>query len=116
MCNKIGQKRFVESTGTIRAIVFSGKIISYGFCDSACRDERQGFMFASLNILTDEECTTLFEYQIAKAKKNNMDWNAEYEICTGKKNKFPKNPVHLVRSKKGKKKQEAEKVLAKKCQ
>jgi len=90
------------------------KIESYGFCDSACRDERKGFMFASLNILTDEECTTLYEHQIAKNENNDMGWNAEYEICTGKKHKFPENPVHLVRFRKSKRKLNAEKALAKK--
>jgi len=90
------------------------KIESYGFCTSTCTDDRQGFMFANLNILTDEECEKLFKYQVAENKHANMGWNREYEICTGKKHKFPKKAQSLLRKRKKKKVYKEEQEKAKK--
>jgi len=79
-----------------------GKIEKYGFCDKNCRDDRVGFMYANLNILTDEECSTLFKYQINKNNDSDLFWNKDYEICTGKKHKFPLGAWQLIRRKKRK--------------
>merc|ERR1712142_1194906 len=89
-----------------------GKIARYGFCDKACMDTRQGFMYANLNILTDEECETLFKYSIDANKYSDMQFNKEYEICTGKKHRFPAEGVSFVRHKKKKEILEAEKAKA----
>jgi len=95
------------------------KIESYGFCTSTCTDDRQGFMFANLNILTDEECEKLIEYQKAMKKKKKEDysdlsWNREYEICTGKKHMFPKQAQSLLRKRKKKSVRKEEEEKAKK--
>jgi len=92
------------------------QIARYGFCDKACMDYRQGFMYANLNILMDEECETLFNHSKAFDKKNDantdMSLNKEYEICTGKKHKFPADGISFVRRKKKKAVREAEKAKA----
>jgi len=90
------------------------KIETYGFCTSTCKDDRKGFMFANLNILTDEECEKLFKYQVAKDKSSDMSWNREYEICTGKKHVFPKSAISLLRKRKKKKVNKEEEEKAKK--
>jgi len=90
------------------------KIETYGFCTSTCTDDRKGFMFANLNILTDEECEKLFKYQVAKDKSSDMSWNREYEICTGKKHVFPKSAISLLRKRKKKKVNKEEEEKAKK--
>ena len=36
------------------------KIERWGFCRKDCQDKQDGFMWTNLNILTDEECKTLF--------------------------------------------------------
>ena len=87
------------------------KIESYGFCTSSCTDERTGFMYVNLNILTDEECEKLFKYQELEW----MNWNKDYEICTGRKHKFPAQAQSLIRKKKGKKQFKREEEKAKKC-
>jgi len=91
------------------------KIERYGFCNSACKDVRQGFMFANLNLLTNEECATLIRHDETKPidEKVNMEWNKEYEICTGKKNKFPKH-LTMVRTRRTKKERKELKAKAKK--
>ena len=91
------------------------KIESYGFCASSCTDERTGFMYVNLNILTDEECEKLFKYQIAEDESADMSWNKDYEICTGRKHKFPAQAQSLIRKKKGKKQFKREEDEAKKC-
>ena len=78
-------------------------------------DERTGFTFVNLNILTDDECEKLFEYQ--KAKDDGVDtlnWNKDYEICTGKKHKFPQKLL-VKRGYKASKVLKEEQEKAKKC-
>ena len=55
-------------------------------------------MYTNLNILQKEECQYLFE----SLKKSDADvqWNKEYEICAGKKHKFPKTGEKFLRKKK----------------
>jgi len=89
------------------------KIESYGFCNSACHDARQGFMFAKLNILTDDECATLTKYLIEKDSDNDNNFKSEYEICTGKKHKFPKESISLKWKRKDKSVLKKEKAKAK---
>ena len=38
----------------------SDKIERWGFCRESCTDQRDSFMFANMNLLTDDECYTLF--------------------------------------------------------
>ena len=51
-------------------------------------------MFANVNILTDEECLKL-QKNIKK-----LGWNKNYEICVGKKHRFPNEYPTFIRSKK----------------
>ena len=78
-------------------------------------DDRQGFMFANLNILTDEECDKLFKHQIGEDESADMSWNKDYEICTGKKHKFPTAANALLRKRKKKKQFKMEEEKAKEC-
>ena len=38
----------------------AGKIERWGFCSEGCRHKKDSFMLANMNILTDDECLTLF--------------------------------------------------------
>jgi len=89
------------------------KIKSWGFCNDACMDEKDGFMIANLNILNDEECEILFKNREKKKNSIRLEWNKEYEICTGKKHQFPKSNWRFLRKKKSNKTLVAEKAIAK---
>ena len=55
-------------------------------------------MYTNLNILQKEECQYLFKN--LKTSDIHVHWNKEYEICAGKKHKFPNAGVHFLRQKK----------------
>ena len=42
--------------------VVSDKIEGWGLCSKACQDNRDGFSYANLNLLTDEECMELTRF------------------------------------------------------
>ena len=52
-------------------------------------------MYGNLNILTDDECTTLLD-----GKTEEMGLNFKYEICAGKKHPFPNSLLSFQRKKK----------------
>ena len=63
-------------------------------------DNRETFMYANMNLLTDEECELLLsKYNDEKIGKS-MDWNREYELCIGKKHSFPKHLISFQRKQK----------------
>jgi len=92
----------------------TGKIELWGYCNSACQDNRNGFMIANLNILNDDECAELFKNLNKKKNAANLFWNKEYEICTGKKRQFPKSNWRFLRKEKTEKELNKEKEAAKK--
>jgi len=68
----------------------SGKIKTIGLCSDNCKDSKPNIMFANINLLTVKECQHLND----KSPDNPMKplaWNSEYEICGGKKHKFPEH-------------------------
>ena len=69
-------------------------------------------MIANLNILNDEECEILFKNQEKKKGAIHLEWNKEYEICTGKKHQFPNANWRFLRKKKSNKTLEADKAAA----
>ena len=89
--------KFNKKPLILKEYQFKEKIQRWGFCNSACTDRRDTFMFANMNLLTDKECEVLFSYDGDKLK-----WNKEYEICVGKKHKFPKELISFTRKKKKK--------------
>jgi len=84
------------------------KIQRWGYCNSACTDDRDTFLFANMNLLTDQECETLFKHEGAY-----LLWNKEYEICVGKKHQFPKHMISFRRKRKRKAKKKEEEKQAK---
>ena len=70
-------------------------------------------MFASLNLLNNDECETLLRSQDASEDSNNQPWNKEREICVGKKHKFPKPVLMFSRIKKTRNKRQEEMQRAK---
>jgi len=84
------------------------KIQRWGFCNSACTDKKDTFLFANMNLLTDQECKTLM-----KDDGKYLMWNKEYEICVGKKHKFPKHMISFRRKRKKRGTQENERKDAK---
>ena len=63
-----------------------------------------------MNLLTDEECNTLFKPHGGAEKV--MSLNPEYEICVGKKHSFPHSLISYHRKNKSKKYQDKEKAEA----
>jgi len=91
------------------------KIQRWGFCNSACTDDRDTFLFANVNLLTDKECEELLKNGAAGEDKKGdyLKWNREYEICVGKKHVFPKHMISFIRRKKRKHMKEDEKAKVK---
>ena len=56
-------------------------------------------MYGNLNILTDDECTTLIDRTIDGGTVG-VGLNLEYEICAGKKHPFPNSLLSFKRKKK----------------
>ena len=46
--------------GSVKFDSSPDKIERWGFCRKTCTDQRDSFMNANMNLLTDEECNTLF--------------------------------------------------------
>ena len=42
-------------------ILIQDRIQRWGFCNSACTDDRDTFLFANVNLLTDKECEELLK-------------------------------------------------------
>jgi len=72
-----------------------------GLCTEDCKSEHTGLQFATVNILTSDECT----YLDTGAKVQN-DW----ELCAGKKNLFPKERYTFLKIKKKKEELNADKT------
>ena len=83
-----------------------GKIERWGYCNDACKDDNDSFMYANMNILTDEECTELFKPH--GGGKEAMSLNLEYELCVGKKHSFPHSIISFQRRKKSAARQKKE--------
>ena len=95
--------------GTLISLLLKGKIERWGYCSETCKDENDGFMYANLNVLEDNECEVLF--QPKGGSKVAVGYNKDYEICVGKKHPFPKSVISFTRKTKRKsmiKKQKAE--------
>ena len=70
-----------------------GKIERWGYCSEKCRDKKDTFTFANVNLLSDEEC---LKFETA----NDTTYNKKYELCAGKKNLFPISKISFERKKK----------------
>ena len=68
-----------------------GKIKAWGYCSLTCKDNNNSFMYANMNVLTDEECNILMEQD----REEN-----EYEICAGKKHMMPNSVISFKRRQK----------------
>ena len=88
----------------------SDKIERWGYCDPKCKDSDDGFMYANMNLLTMDECKTMFNY--CETCENNF--NYKLELCAGKKHAFPLGMFSFKRFKKKKKKFQKQKKEAKK--
>jgi len=86
------------------------KIQMWGMCSDTCKNDSHAFTHANMNLLTEDECTTLAKYQ-----EMDLGINFKTEICAGKKSNFPNAYVAFQRKKKTKKKIEEDKALAKKA-
>ena len=89
-----------------------GTIKKWGFCSQICQDKRQTFNYANLNLLTDEECSTLLDS--TKTRKI-VAWNEKYEFCVGKKHSFPRKMIAFKRVKKKTETLKSERASSKKC-
>ena len=74
----------------------TGKIERWGYCSENCKDKKDTFTFANVNLLSDEEC---FKFDTA----NDTTYNPNYELCAGKKHLRPVSKISFERKKKKKK-------------
>ena len=74
----------------------TGKIERWGYCSEKCKDKKDTFTFANVNLLSDEEC---FKFDTA----NDTTYNQNYELCAGKKHLLPVSKISFERKKKKKK-------------
>ena len=91
---------------------FKGKIERWGYCSETCKDENDGFMYANLNVLEDDECEVLF--QPKGGSQEAVAYNKDYEICVGKKHPFPHSVISFTRKTKRRKTIQKQKSEAKK--
>jgi len=79
------------------------KIKEIGICSEKCKDKTQHIQFATVNVLTQDECKILIEKNPDKElheKLESLYWNNEYEMCAGKKHHFPnKSPLYSRKKK-----------------
>ena len=47
-----------------KIIIWKGKIERWGYCSEECLDKKDGFLFANMNVLTDEECEEIYNRRI----------------------------------------------------
>lgn len=76
------------------------KIERWGYCNPQCKDDDDGFLYANMNILTMDECKTLFKY----CEDCFINFNDGLELCAGKKHEFPQGTFSFQRFKKRSKK------------
>ena len=81
-----------------------GKIERWGYCGDKCKDKKDTFSFANVNLLSDEECLN-FE------TVNDTAYNKNYEFCAGKKHLLPVSKISFERKNKKKKQFELGKYL-----
>ena len=70
-----------------------GKVERWGYCSEKCKDKKETFTFANVNLLSDEEC---FKFDTA----NDTKYNESYELCAGKKHLLPESKISFERKKK----------------
>jgi len=87
-----------------------GTIKEMGLCSNDCRDMSQTIQFATLNLLTKDECAEI------NPQDENKDptFSDEYEMCAGKKHMFPPKIYLFQRAKKNKEVRVKDKEIMKK--
>ena len=81
------------------------KIKSWGYCSKECKPKEDGFMYANMNILTDEEAVELLKNN-GKQKhevKGGKIVLGEFKMFAGKKHTLPAKMIVVKRKQKPKK-------------
>jgi len=100
-------KKDSDFPGWCATKVFEGKnsqqkqIKEIGICSENCKNKNTQIQFATVNVLTQDECKILIEKNPDK-ELDTLYWNNEYEMCAGKKHHFPSNSPIFKRKKKRK--------------
>ena len=64
-CEVVTSIHTVSETETCsKIIIWKGKIERWGYCSEDCLDKKDGFLFANMNVLTDEECEEIYNRRI----------------------------------------------------
>ncbi|XP_023346590.1 uncharacterized protein LOC111715491 [Eurytemora carolleeae] len=87
-----------------------GKILEMGLCEENCLSEDTGINFATVNLLTVDEC----EYLFKNVDNSRLDFKPELELCGGKKTLLPPVQNEFIRIRKGKEEQDLDNQLLKK--
>ena len=91
------------------------KIKSWGYCSKECKPKEDGFMYANMNILTDEEAVELLKNNGKQKRevKGGKIVLGEFKMFAGKKHTLPAKMIVVKRKQKPKKMLEKQQKEAK---